>query len=196
MGSTFAMPNGVFEVYQQIARVFSAFFILLQASGILGFSQGRPAHPCTLKLSFLNCAAHNSSGFHLSNQRVSVRAGPVCGCDHNADCTAHSGVHGGHGVLVQGKRACCLLLMIFKPTALSFPSALTRRPELPAVLGAPFELFPQHLFHHVDAGAVLDIRWHFCVTAASGERGPDDQCGRLCLLHVLYLERTEQVRLW
>jgi len=30
IASTFAMPNGVFEVYQQIARVLSAFFILLQ----------------------------------------------------------------------------------------------------------------------------------------------------------------------
>lgn len=37
IGSTFAMNNGVFDVYQQIARVFSAFFILLQLIILLEF---------------------------------------------------------------------------------------------------------------------------------------------------------------
>jgi serine incorporator 1/3 len=36
-GSTFAMPNGVFEVWQEIARVFAAIFIVLQLIILLEF---------------------------------------------------------------------------------------------------------------------------------------------------------------
>lgn len=37
VGSTFAMPNGVFEVWQQMARVFAAIFILFQLIILLEF---------------------------------------------------------------------------------------------------------------------------------------------------------------